>query len=531
VDVGSVPRLRWRAAPTGALFAIVAAAYAVSIPDVWFLTPDSAVYLGLARSLARGGGYVVNQLPHGKYPPGFPLMLAAVYRTLGECIPVMLAMVALCGVGALAATYSLVRSAAGAWPARAVVLLAATSSWYWAHSTLYLLSGAPYACFSLLAVGLAERSVRSGRFRTRGWLLVVAVAVVALSIHMSGIALIAALALAPLRARAWPVRHRLAAAGLAALVGGAAAGGWLVHSSGLERDASYQSFVDAAPARLGPQILPHLRLRLEEWPAAALSVSHNRVAWSVGLGLLGVLVAPGLVRALRRDGSPAACYLAAYFLIMAVSGGETGRERYAVPIIPLLFYFGYLSVQVLGDWAGRLVLACRRRFLPEPRSTQSHRDGGRLARRSVVAAILGLSILSHAIYRRATFGAGAERFAAERRADAAREVRDWRELGQWVQATFPPGAAGAAAAGSRAIVHYFTERPVRAFWRPPTPSAEFLKLLEPQRIAFVVVDRRRESESGFQDIIEGLPERFAPLRSNEECRLYRVVWPSSRANP
>ena len=62
---------------------------ALSTRPVWTLDPDAAAYLTLARSVADGQGYVLESgpgaeaLPHAKYPPGWPLMLAAVIRVAG----------------------------------------------------------------------------------------------------------------------------------------------------------------------------------------------------------------------------------------------------------------------------------------------------------------------------------------------------------------------------------------------------------------------------------------------------------------
>ena len=45
---------------------------------------DSAIYLGLAKSIALSGEYSFNSSFHTKYPPGFPLMMAPIYKIFGE---------------------------------------------------------------------------------------------------------------------------------------------------------------------------------------------------------------------------------------------------------------------------------------------------------------------------------------------------------------------------------------------------------------------------------------------------------------
>jgi len=57
--------------------ALLAAGYLVCVNDRWFPTPDSALYAGLGRSLAEGGGYVFNGGPDNTVTPGLPVVIAA----------------------------------------------------------------------------------------------------------------------------------------------------------------------------------------------------------------------------------------------------------------------------------------------------------------------------------------------------------------------------------------------------------------------------------------------------------------------
>jgi hypothetical protein len=51
-----------------------------AIRSVWAIDPDASLYVGLGRSLAAGDGYALDGVPHTKYPPGLPLLLAGVTR-------------------------------------------------------------------------------------------------------------------------------------------------------------------------------------------------------------------------------------------------------------------------------------------------------------------------------------------------------------------------------------------------------------------------------------------------------------------
>jgi len=53
------------------------------IATSWHAGPDSALYMGLGRSLAEGQGYVFNHEPHTMVPPLYPLLLAGVMKLAG----------------------------------------------------------------------------------------------------------------------------------------------------------------------------------------------------------------------------------------------------------------------------------------------------------------------------------------------------------------------------------------------------------------------------------------------------------------
>lgn len=43
----------------------------------WRITPDSALFLGVARNLSEGRGFTFNELPANSINAGFPYLLAA----------------------------------------------------------------------------------------------------------------------------------------------------------------------------------------------------------------------------------------------------------------------------------------------------------------------------------------------------------------------------------------------------------------------------------------------------------------------
>jgi len=498
-----------------AVFLLIGAVYLALVPRVWFVTPDATVYVGLARSLTRGEGYTFNLAPYGKYPPVFPVMLALVYATLGQNTWAMQLLVALCGVGALVATYALVRPRAGRWPALAVVLLTATCTWFCGHSLLYLLSGIPYAFFSLAALWLAGRELQSARFSVLRWLVVAALATVAIYTHLSGVALVPALALgilvgpAPQRTR----RERWLAAGVVAGIGSLAAGYWVVRGWGLPHASSYGELVTAPMQDVG-RIVEKTAQRLTEWTATPLSMKCRRVSWPFGLVCLGLFLVPGLVKAIRQSRDLTALYVCAYAAVMAVVGGRGGQERYVVPVLPLLFYFGYSSATILGEWVASALGKLGR----------GGRDAGsaHLWPRLVVL-LLGLSVLGYAGSRWAKSRNAAGGFTAEGRAEAGSKLKVWQDVGRWAEVHVPrPATIATLSTGSWCYVHFFTERRVVVLQPGMGPDEALIRMVANQGSDFVFVDARRQTEARLLPVLRQHPECFTLISGDEQCSLYRV---------
>ena len=66
------------------LLLIVFVLYLLGVNGHWWYARDTVRYMGLARSLAENGTYSLNGEPHLFALPGFPLILAGIYRLAGE---------------------------------------------------------------------------------------------------------------------------------------------------------------------------------------------------------------------------------------------------------------------------------------------------------------------------------------------------------------------------------------------------------------------------------------------------------------
>ena len=116
---------------------------------------DNAEFVVIARSLAAGKGFSYanhpEERPATKYPPAFPLMLAAWGRIFGQSFVSLKIGVALLYVLAVALTYLLARRLIGDNMAVVAALMLASSTSFIRYSHL-VLSEMPYAMVSLVLI-------------------------------------------------------------------------------------------------------------------------------------------------------------------------------------------------------------------------------------------------------------------------------------------------------------------------------------------------------------------------------------------
>lgn len=177
----------------------------------WVIDPDAAAYVGLGRSLAAGDGYTLQGIPHAKFPPGFPVLLASAIRITGdrECYAAMRDIVTFFGVLDVVLAFLVARRvlklSSGA--SLFVAFSAAVSVYGLQYSVAYLRSETMFTAFYLAAL-LAGESWRE----RRGFLGAVATglfAAGAVAVRSAGLAAIAGLALARVFAPSEANRLRL----------------------------------------------------------------------------------------------------------------------------------------------------------------------------------------------------------------------------------------------------------------------------------------------------------------------------------
>jgi hypothetical protein len=154
-----------------------------------------ATYYELARSLHDEQWYGFNFRPETMLPPGFAVIVAAIWWCFGGAYSVLIRTTAVFTTLFLSASHELLRREVGRAPAAAICLITGTSPFLFSFSTRSLFSDVPYAFTSTLTLLVAVRlcAVPSQRSRVILWLLLAPLLVCSLMIRSVGISILAAL--------------------------------------------------------------------------------------------------------------------------------------------------------------------------------------------------------------------------------------------------------------------------------------------------------------------------------------------------
>ena len=261
-------------------------------------------------------------------------------------------------------------------------------------------------------------------------------------------------------------------------------------------------------------VLPKLALRIPEWACTPLSLTHYDVTLASGIALWALLLVPGYVQALVRRRSALEVYLPAYLVLSTVAGGPGGHERYVIPVVPLLLYYGYLSVKVdvaaaVAAWRG-----LRRARAP-----------GALAPRlpALAAAAAGLLLFSFSVYSRAKTRRGLEKFDPSDLHRQERIVANWRRTADWIHAHLRPDVRiypGSGGSWGRAA--YFIRNPLIM----PAVSDHKHWLLErllSDRASYVLADAHPYSRDRLDHTLWQYRDRvFARVYQDHRLSVYRI---------
>ena len=394
---------------------------------------DDSLYWVSARSLAGGGGYRIQSLPgepyQTKYPPLYPLLLAAVWK-LNPSFPDNLPLAVLsswltlvaCLLAARVAFRDLGAGPNGAWVLCGVLAL----SPYYALCGISLLSELLFACLSLAALALIERA----RAPSCGAGLAVVAGLVASAACLTrsiGLALLAAGPLVFLIGK----QYRRAAAFALAMLPGAAA--WLLwtHAHRLARpDAVALYYTDYLGYWVHDGTAGNLAVVLWRNLDNLLSAIGGMFVFGLGDSFAGKSVARvlavaaivGTARLWRRSGATAYVLFTAGCLLALLLWNYSPDQRFIVPVFPVLL--AGFSAELL-----RLVGKLRAAFL-------SRAMGERMVAGAISLSLAALLSLAGARAYAGLFSA-LPAFVAQQRATVA----DHRTAYRWIVANTPPDAA------------------------------------------------------------------------------------------
>jgi hypothetical protein len=152
------------------LWIILAVFYLLAFNGTWRVGRDSALYRGLAHSLAIGKGYVFGDFGARQVHRGFPLLLAGLEKLFGPADLPPILLIHLLSLGCLVLTYKLVRLRFPEWVAVIVTFAVGINGWY-LELTEEMLTDIPFLLGMLAALYGWER-IRSDGYRVKPWPLV-----------------------------------------------------------------------------------------------------------------------------------------------------------------------------------------------------------------------------------------------------------------------------------------------------------------------------------------------------------------------
>lgn len=340
-----------------------------AIRPVWTIDPDAGIYVGLGRAVATGAGYALDGVPHTKYPPGLPVLIAGLIRIGGaEAYGLFHATLVLAVLASVALAYTAVRCLDAPVPvALAVAAATGLSQSLFDVSVQYVRTEPLFLALTLGALLALWRCQRAGA----GWgsaVLAAGLVAAACLTRLAGVTLLSVPVLAIVRREApRGARWRLllpAAAGLAVIVA------WQLRAADIHahdpRAVDYGAeFFAAEPRDLTKTVrldMPHLDamslahrvagnfvVMARAMPVLLANVDSAGSRLPVGLFTL-LFVVWGLATlawgrkstALRRQ---AAAYVAANFVVYLLWPFNQ-QERFYLPLLPLLVLsagFGLLS--------------------------------------------------------------------------------------------------------------------------------------------------------------------------------------------
>jgi len=534
------------------LIGFVALLYLLTLNANWRPSWDSAIYVSLGKSLIAGRGYEYMGVPHAKYPPGFPLLLAPAIGVFGCNYFVLRLMIVMMGISSIGIVYLICRRlsdrASGGTCRRpsdsncvspetgrhdptllaettafSGMLLSAVSYPIVSHVTM-ILSDIPYMLFSFLALILIDKYNRTETcLNGTGW-WTIAFLVASVFTRLAGLSLVAA-AMAYLLwqgivgfAEVPPARRMLKAGKKAVLIGvvfAAFASVWIARGRMVK---------DLAPPELRggtdyerEMILvdpnaPHgqeadwggLQLRVRRnlgcyQELIAGVVSGGTVTSDTGVKITSIILLLGFLgRAIPRP-SLIEIYVPFYMCLHFL--WPFREERFLVPVIPFLFLYVLSSMKLAAEAASRLF----RHVLRTRRVSPS------VSSRAVAFVSCGLFILN--------MPAACRIITEEHRKPYYRNTTaDYIDAIVWVKENTPPDSV--IVTDRAPWAHLLSDRKAFSFpWVRNT--GEVIASMDRNGATHVIAVPRAYSKTYLSPAIRAHPNRFAEVRRMGDAVIYQ----------
>lgn len=327
------------------------AAVTIALATSWYSPPrfDGAGYAVLARSIATGRGYRAIDHPdeprHAHFPPGYPLALAAVDRSVGDAPRVLHLFSAICAVGATLAAHRWFCLLFGARTGL-VMGLALAVNWAWTRAGGGIQSEPLFELLGQFAILAAWRARRADDLK-HGVGLGALLGAACLTRHVA-IALTVAVLIDLAFARKW---RALAAASLTNAIIVAPWAAWVVWVSTQAEGATQAELLSAGAGgwlpRVGSQLVfyaqripdhltgPFVEVATVFQRSSAILIVANALAITTSL-----IVLVGWVRLLGKPRRRLAGLILLTTLGILLVWPFTEAGRFLVPLIPCLLIGG-----------------------------------------------------------------------------------------------------------------------------------------------------------------------------------------------
>ncbi len=330
--------------------------YLLGVTGSWWFSDDTPLYLGLARSLYQGQGYLFNGQFNATVTPGLPLMLAAMHAIVSEQLWIWTLMMTICGLAALVIIYKVLSILDCPIVAFYVVAATALSNVFYLYSHR-IMTDAPFTLMFWAMLYLAIRY----QWSSWRWLFLVALlTIMCICVRAPGFILLGptALAFAFDRTANPRLSKRITLALVIALAAALSVAAFYIYARlAVPQQPHYARLMLTHLSHDSAKQFSSFAKGLLEIPITVARVLFSQRGWVFReMGYVAAFLALiGGIALARRGRWLILVLIVTYPLGLIIICGPSGlRQRYIMPIHPLLVYAVieglYCSITKLRQW-------------------------------------------------------------------------------------------------------------------------------------------------------------------------------------